>query len=134
MEELLHIAGLLYMHAIWQDFPFAALGRTKLLSRLKELLTVVEIGKDRDESLILWMMFVGAISAPGKGGARIWFIAQLQGLTEELKFNNWAEVKAKLEVLWWVEKIHGKLCRGVWEEVVVLSSVLIPADGSLSLD
>ena len=124
MEEALRIAGLLYMHAMWQDFPFAALGPNKLIQRLKELVMVVEVGNEREESLVVWMLFMGAIAAVGKGASRIWFIAHLQRVTDGLSLDRWDVVKAKLEALWWVERIHGKLCKAVWDEVVVLNSVV----------
>lgn len=124
MEDLLRVAGLLYMHATWQDFPFAAVGFTKLIIKLKELVVLVEAQNETEESLIVWMLFMGAISAAGKGDSRIWFIAQLQRSTDELDLDSWDVVRGKLEGLWWVEKIHGKLCRAVWDEVVVLNTVL----------
>ena len=52
-------------------------------------------------------------------------MAKIQQLMNKLCLDSWEVVLSKLECLWWVEKIHAKLCKTVFEEVMVLNSVLI---------
>lgn len=51
-----------------------------------------------------------------------------------IRLDSWEVVKAKLSCLWWVEKIHGKLCKAVYDEVVMLNSVLVGYPEEFALD
>ena len=63
-------------------------------------------------------------SAARKGQTRIWFVANIQRILSTLRLENWQAIKAKLSCLWWVEMIHEKMYRAVFDEVVVLNTVL----------
>lgn len=58
VEECLRVAGLLYMHVTWQDFPLSAMGVTKLLGRLRELVAHTDFDGDAEEHLLVWLLFV----------------------------------------------------------------------------
>jgi len=75
----------------------------------------------------------GAMSAR-KGHARIWFVANIQRTLNNLRLDTWASLKVKLSCLWWVEKIHEKMCKAVFDEVVVLNGVLVGYPEECALD
>lgn len=58
IEECFKIAGLLFMHVTWQDFPLSAMGMTKLLDRLRTLVTRTEFDGDAEEHLLIWLLFM----------------------------------------------------------------------------
>jgi hypothetical protein len=58
LEECFRVAGLLYLHATWQDFPFSALRVTKLLSRLKDVINDISLREEASINVLIWLLFV----------------------------------------------------------------------------
>lgn len=61
-------------------------------------------------------------------------MATIQRELSKLRLNSWEALKAKLSCLWWVEKIHDKLCKAVFDEVAVLNGVLVGYPEERALD
>jgi hypothetical protein len=62
IEECFKIAAMLYMHVTWQDFPLSAMGTTKLLDHLKNLVSRTEFDGDAEEHLLVWLLFMCVLS------------------------------------------------------------------------
>lgn len=77
---------------------------------------------------------VSGATAARKGDARIWFVANIQRTLNTLQLDNWDAIRSKLSCLWWVQKIHEKLCKSVYDEVVVLNGVLVGYPEECALD
>ncbi|PVH76068.1 hypothetical protein DL98DRAFT_657766 [Cadophora sp. DSE1049] len=119
LDEVLKIGALLYISETPKEFPNAAVGPLKMVKRLRELVMQIQMWNEREAGLVLWLLFFGGIAAR-KGEDRVWFSVQIERLSGKLGLNEWGEVRARLEVLWWVEEIHEKPCRELWDEVIVL--------------
>jgi hypothetical protein len=130
IDEVLRIGALLYIQATPQEFPYAALGPRNLVARLRELVLSVQMWNEREGVLVMWLLFMGAMSSR-KGGDRIWFVAQIEKLSGRLGFGEWGEVRGKLEGLWWVSELHEKGGREVWEDVEVVRCVIRGAQTSI---
>jgi hypothetical protein len=124
IEETLRIGALLYIHATPQEFPSSAVGPLNLVKKMKDLVLSVQIWNEKEGVLVVWLLFVTCTNAR-KGKDRIWFIVQLDKLLLRLKLNSWNETKRKLEDLWWVGKLHEKLCKDIWDEIIGLRNAMI---------
>ncbi|KAH7395644.1 hypothetical protein BKA64DRAFT_745837 [Cadophora sp. MPI-SDFR-AT-0126] len=122
LDEALRIGALLYISETPKEFPNAAVGPLKMVKRLGKLVMQVQMWNEKEAILVLWLLFFGGI-AVRKGEDRVQFSVQIERLCGKLGLKEWGEVKARLEVLWWVEKIHERPCRDLWHEVVVLKEV-----------
>lgn len=123
LEETLRIGALLYIHATPQEFPSSALGPTNLVKRMKELVLSVPIWNEREGVLVIWLLLMACVNAR-QGQDRIWFVFQLEKLLAKLGLDNWDVTKRKLEDLWWVQKLHEKVCKDIWDEVLGLRHAL----------
>lgn len=119
LDEALRLGALLYVSETPKEFPSAAVGPMKVVSRLRELVMLIQMWNDKEAALVVWLLFMGGIAARNTDD-RIWFVTQLENLTRKLGLGRWGEVRLRLEGLWWVSAIHEKPCREVWDEVVVL--------------
>ncbi|KAG4429356.1 hypothetical protein IFR05_015155, partial [Cadophora sp. M221] len=122
LDEVLRIGALLYISETPKEFPNAAVGPVKLVRRLRELVMQVQMWNEREAGLVLWLLFIGGIAAR-KGEDRLWFVVQIEKLVRKLGLERWGDVRGRLEELWWVEGIHEKVCRELWDEVVVLKGI-----------
>jgi hypothetical protein len=123
IDDVLRIGALLYLQATPRELPFAAVGPGNLVKELRELVFNVHMWSEREAELVLWLLFMGAIS--GRNGAdRIWYVVQIEKLTERLRLREWDVVKKKLEAFWWVSGLHEKAAKKAWEECEVLRSVM----------
>jgi len=126
LEEALRIGALIYMNEILEELPFSVVGSTHLVQKLKESLEEVRMEggqrKSGDE-LVIWLLFIGGIS-PKCSKDRAWFVARLVRDVERLGLGEWGDVKAVLEGMLWVEEVHGKDCKRLWEEVEITQSIL----------
>ena len=123
LDEVLRVGALLYMQATLQEFPSSAVGSRNLLQRLKESIMAVKVRNEREGALMVWLLFIGGIAAR-MGEERVWFVAQLGKLVCRLGLRSWDVVREELEGLWWVERIHGEICKRLWEEAVVVRNVM----------
>ncbi|KAL2072124.1 hypothetical protein VTL71DRAFT_11467 [Oculimacula yallundae] len=121
MDEVLRIGALLFVAETPREFPCAAVGPGRLVKRLRELVIRVQMWNGREAGLVLWLLFVGGMAARGED--RVWFIEQIERLGGRIGVVRWGEVKGVLEGLWWVERIHEKPCRELWDKVVVLKGL-----------
>ena len=119
LDEVLRIGALLYVSETPKEFPNAAVGPLKMVRRLRGLVIQVQMWNEKEAGLVLWLLFFGGIAAR-KGEDRVWFSLQIERLCGKLGASEWGEVRGSLEVLWWVEQIHEKPCRELWNEVIVL--------------
>jgi hypothetical protein len=119
LDKVLRIGALLYIQAAPQEFPHAAIGPSNLVKKLRELVLSVQMWNEREGVLVMWFLFMGAMSAR-KGDDRIWFIAQIEKLSGRLGFGEWGEVKEKFEGLWWVDGLHEKRGMEIWGDVKAL--------------
>jgi len=110
------------MQATLQEYPFSATGSINLVHKLKDAIMEVKIRNENEGALVLWMLFMGGVSAR-RGEDRIWFVAQIEKLSGRLGLGDWEAVNGEMQGLWWVEKIHEKPLREMWDEAVVLRSV-----------
>ncbi|KAH7369994.1 hypothetical protein BKA65DRAFT_589439 [Rhexocercosporidium sp. MPI-PUGE-AT-0058] len=122
LDEVLRVGALLYVSETPKEFPNAAVGPVKMVRRLRELVMQVQVWNEREAGLVLWLLFVGGIAAR-RGEDRMWFAVQVGNLTGKLGLERWGEVRERLEELWWVERIHEKACRELWDEFVVSKGV-----------
>jgi hypothetical protein len=116
LNKVLRVGALLYTQIAPQEFPHAAVGPGNLVKKLKELVLSVQMWNERETVLVMWLLFMGAMSTR-KRDDRVWFIAQIEKLSGRLGFGEWGEAKGKLEGLWWVSGLHDKRGREVWGEV-----------------
>jgi len=88
---------------------------------------------DRDDvqprEFVLWMLFVGGILVNAHGNKnrreRAWFTAKMGRLGVEMGIVDagWDGVKEKLRGLFWVDGVHEKVGKEMWDEAVVVGSV-----------
>lgn len=123
LDDVLRIGAILYLLATPQEFPHAALGPGNLVKRLRELVFQIPMWNKMEAELMVWLLFIGAMCAR-KGPDRIWYIAQIGKLTNKMGLSEWSIVKQKLEGFWWVEGLHNKTAKEVWEEVEVPRNVM----------
>ncbi|KAE8441420.1 hypothetical protein EG329_004976 [Mollisiaceae sp. DMI_Dod_QoI] len=123
LDETLRIGALLYVQATPQEFPFSAVGPAKLITRLKELVLMIQMWNEREGNLVMWLLFMGGISAR-KGEDKVWFVAQLEKLTARLRILEWDVLRGRLQTLWWVGPVHEKPCKTLWDEVLGLRTVI----------
>ena len=77
----------------------------------------IQMWNENEAGLVLWFLFFGGIAAR-KGEHRVWFSLQIERMCGKLGANEWGDVRGRLEVLWWVEEIHEKSCRELWNEAM----------------
>ena len=91
-----------------------------LVTRLQIALTVLKIGScgsDLD-GVLLWILVLGGIAALDKP-ERPWFASQLGRLASKLEFNDWYEVKDKLDNFLWLESACGQGGHMLWNEAIL---------------
>jgi hypothetical protein len=123
IDDVLRIGALLYLQATPRELPFAVVGPGNLVKELREFVSNVHMWNEREAELVLWLLFMGAICGR-KGPDRVWYIVQIEKLTERLRLREWDVVKKKLEAFWWVSGLHEKAAKKAWEESEVLRSVM----------
>ena len=123
IDDVLRIGALLYLQATPRELPFAVVGPGNLVKELREFVSNVHMWNEREAELVLWLLFMGAISARNRPD-RIWYIVQIEKLMERLRLREWDVVKKKLEAFWWVSGLHEKAAKKAWEESEVLRSVM----------
>ncbi len=121
LDEALRLGAMLYISETPKEFPSAAVGPTKLVRRLRELVMQVQIWNEREAGLVLWLLFMGGIAAK-KGEDRDAFVGPIKKLSGRLNVQGWAGARGRLEELWWVGAIHENPCRELWDEVVSRSA------------
>jgi hypothetical protein len=124
LEETVRMGALLYIHATPQEFPSSAVGPTNLVKRMKELVLSVPIWNEREGVLVVWLLLMACINTR-QGRDRVWFVVQLEKLLVRLRLENWDITKKKLGELWWVQRLHEKECKIVWDEILELRNALI---------
>jgi len=71
------MGALLYIEATPREFPFSAIGPSNLAASLKELVLSVQMWNEREGALVLWLLYMGAMSSR-KGEDKIWFVARIE--------------------------------------------------------
>ncbi|KAH8811060.1 hypothetical protein F5884DRAFT_749455 [Xylogone sp. PMI_703] len=112
INKALCIGSLLYLQTTLQEFPFATVGSKTLVQMLKECLTNPKTRYEKEDHLILWLLFIGGIEADSHD--KMWFISQLSEFLKIWDIGSWDSVSAILRRLWWIEKIHEKRCKLLW--------------------
>jgi hypothetical protein len=82
------------MQATLQEFPFSATGSINLVHKLKDAIMEVKIRNENEGALVLWMLFMGGISAR-RGEDRIWFVPQIEKLSGRLGLGDWEVVRGR---------------------------------------
>jgi len=94
-----------------------------LIRKLRECVEMVDNDEGQLRDFVLWMLFMGGILVNGKRKERAWFVAKLGRIRLEMGIERWEEAKKKLMGFFWVEVVHEKIGREMWEEAGVVGSV-----------
>ncbi len=123
IERACRVGALIYIKSITKEFPHSASTSKILVQKLKSSLN--GIAEDsRIAPLLLWLFFMGGVASQGTS-ERAWFVAHLVRMTIAVgRVPNWEGVKAVLRKVLWVENIHGRICKMLWDEVVTTRTVL----------
>ncbi|KAF2496782.1 hypothetical protein BU16DRAFT_560099 [Lophium mytilinum] len=114
--EACRLGALLCVKSITRATPFAPGTSSTIVSRLKLALE----GAPADERLPyldLWLLYTGGLASQGTS-ERAWFKYKLAELSElEPELSSWISIRNALKGCLWVESIHERPCRQLWEEV-----------------
>lgn len=110
MQSLLR-AGMLAFMTTWINYS----GRASydfLANQLRNLLLSIP---EHSSALLLWTLFVGAISVFTIDD-RLWLLPKLSRTLRKLALEDWDAVRKHLESQPWVHFIHDKRAQEVWEQ------------------
>lgn len=96
-----------------------------LIGELRECVDMVDRDDVQPREFVLWMLFTGGILVSGNRRERAWFTAKMGRLGVEMGIMDagWDGVKEKLMEYLWVDTVHEKVGKEMWEEAVVVGSV-----------
>lgn len=131
LTGLCYLAVMLYLKTVYEtrlrhqgleiQVPIAS--DTIVLQQFKSYIELIDVPSDEIKALVLWTLFLGGIAVAGTK-ERTWFVARLVKWTMKWKIRTWQEAELILIDFLWVEKIHQRPCKELWEEVVVTREVL----------
>ena len=122
IERAFRISALIYMKTIMKEYPHLTTTSRILVQQLKVSLKEI----DEDSVLVplhLWLFFMGGVVSQGTS-ERAWFVANLVRMTGAASMLNWEVIKAVLRMVLWVDNIHDRICRTLWDEVEMTRTVL----------
>lgn len=98
------------------------MGSQYLVQKLQDRVMNVRIENEDQGTLVLWCLFVGGACAKDEL-KRDWFEKQIDKLARRLGMRDWRVIKEALQKLWWVEDVHEKQFKSLWEEIAVFEGV-----------
>jgi hypothetical protein len=115
IQQSVRFGAILYMETLLQRSSVRGIDYTVVLSSLKGHLLRFETTCLTTTGLLLWLLFIGGSAS--RSSCRAWFTERLLDVIARAGINTWDEAKLLLVRFWWVESIHDRPCKQLWEEV-----------------
>jgi hypothetical protein len=113
-QSTYHIGLSLFMMSIYFNNKQDRMARPGLVKNLvKEALA---FKKEDEEEFKFWLLILGGISVPARDGSE-WFVEKLQEQASLLGIVTWEQVKGCLARFPWMDGIHDKPSRKLWDQV-----------------
>ena len=125
-RELCCTGVLLYLKTVF-DYHFClqfgglATGASidiEMVQQLKNCVVDADTNTAPARAIFLSLVFLGGMAVAGTKD-RAWFVARLAKTIMELQIWTWEDAKLSLATFLWVDKIHERSCRELWEEALV---------------
>jgi hypothetical protein len=125
MEQACRLGALVYIKSIMREYPLCAVTSKVLVAKLKSSLDGMAYYRNPTVApLLLWLFFMGGMASHGTSD-RAWYVAHLVRLTLVVgELPTWEGVKGCLKKILWVDGIHERPCRMLWDEVDMTRTVL----------
>jgi hypothetical protein len=115
IEAAYHIGLTVFMMTSFLQYDRRRILEYELVSLC--LKDVLDSGLDEhDGDLVIWLIFIGGIWTSGDSDGR-WLVSRVRRLVRRLGINSWAEVHSSVREFPWINALHDRPGRAVWNLV-----------------